>query len=41
MSIEDEEKLSLFESFGFKGLGSGESFDLGSRDVGTTRLELA
>ena len=41
VSIEDEEKLSLFESFGFKGMGPGESFDLGSRDVRTIRLELA
>ena len=41
VSIEDKEKLSLFESFGFKGMGSGESVDFGSRHVGTIRLELA
>ena len=41
VSIEDEEKLSLFESFGFKGMGSGESLDFGNRHVGTIRLELA
>ena len=41
VSVEDEEKLSLFESLDFKIAGEGESFDLGGRDVGTLRMELA
>ena len=39
ISVEDEEKLALFESAGFKSVGAGESFDLGGREVGTVRLE--
>lgn len=41
VSVEDDEKLALFESAGFSGAGAGESFDLGGREVGTLRLELA
>lgn len=41
VSVEDDEKLSLFESAGFKNVGSGKSFDLGGRAVGTLRMELA
>ena len=40
VSVEDEEKLSLFESVGFKSAGQGKPFDLGGRNVGTLRLEL-
>ncbi len=40
VSVEDEEKLSLFESIGFKTVGKGESFDLGGREVETLRLEM-
>ena len=40
VSVEDEEKLSLFESLGFRNVGPGESFDLGGRQVGTVRCEL-
>ena len=41
VSVEDEEKLSSFESLGFKIGSMGESFDLDGRDVGTLRMELA
>ena len=41
VSVEDDEKLALFESAGFDRAGVGESFDLGGREVGTLRLELA
>ena len=41
VSVEDEEKMSLFESLGFKTAGPGEPFDLGGRDMSTMRLELA
>ena len=41
VSVEDEEKLSLYESIGFKIAGKGESFDLGGRGVNTVRMELA
>ena len=41
VSVEDEEKLSLYESAGFRSIGAGESFDLGGRDVSTLRMELA
>ena len=40
VSVEDEEKLALFESVGFRNVGADESFDLGGREVGTLRLEL-
>ena len=40
VSVEDEEKLSLFESVGFRDVGADESFDLGGREVGTVRLQL-
>ena len=39
-SVEDDEKLALFESVGFTRAGNGESFDLDGREVGTVRLEL-
>ena len=39
VSVEDEEKQSLFESLGFRNTGPGESFDLGGRHVATVRLE--
>ena len=41
VSVEDEEKLGLYESIGFKNVGAGESFDLGGRAVSTLRMELA
>jgi GNAT superfamily N-acetyltransferase len=41
VSVEDEEKLALFESAGFKNIGPGEPFDLGGRQVGALRMELA
>ncbi|MYA61555.1 MAG: GNAT family N-acetyltransferase [Dehalococcoidia bacterium] len=41
VSVEDDEKLALFESAGFKIAGEGESFDLGGRELGTLRIELA
>ena len=41
VSVEDDEKLALFESVGFSGVGAGEPFDLGGREVATLRLELA
>lgn len=41
VSFEDEEKLSLFESVGFKQTGQGEPIDLGGRQVRTLRCELA
>ena len=41
VSVEDDEKLALFESAGFKIAGKGESFDLGGRELGTLRIELA
>ena len=40
VSVEDEEKLALFESVGFRNVGADESFDLGGREVGTLRCEL-
>ena len=40
VSVEDDEKLALFESAGFSSAGNGESFDLGGREVATVRLEL-
>lgn len=41
VSFEDEEKLSLFESSGFRDAGQGEPIDLGVRQVRTLRCELA
>ena len=41
VSVEDDEKLSLFESAGFKNIGPREPFDLGGRAVGTLRMKLA
>ena len=40
VSVEDEEKLSLFESLGFENTGQGDPFDLDGRQVGTLRCEL-
>ena len=41
VSFEDEEKLALFESIGFRQTGQGEPIDLGVRQVRTLRCELA
>ena len=41
VSFEDEEKLALFESSGFRQTVHGESLDLGVRQVRTLRCELA
>ena len=41
VSFEDEEKLALFESMGFRQTGQGEAIDLGIRQVRTLRCELA
>ena len=38
VSAEDEEKLALFESLGFRWSGAGESFDLDGREVESIRL---
>ena len=40
VSVEDEDKLTLFESLGFSHAIEGDPFDLGGRQVGTVRLEL-
>ena len=40
VSVEDEDKRSMFESVGFKDSGVSISFDLGGRQVGTRRLQL-
>ena len=40
VSIEDDEKRSLFESLGFRNTGPGEPFDLGGRQVATLRSEM-
>ncbi len=40
VSVEDEDKRSMFESIGFRDSGGGISFDLGGRQVGTHRLQL-
>ena len=40
VSVEDEDKLTLFESLGFSCVTEGEPFDLGGRQVGTVRLDL-
>ena len=41
VSFEDEEKLSLFESAGFRHTGQGEFIDVSGRQVRTLRCELA
>ena len=41
VSVEDDEKHSQFEAAGFMDVGTGETFDLGGRQVGTVRLALA
>ena len=41
VSVEDEEKSSLFESAGFRKSGPGQPMDLGGRPVETQRMELA
>ena len=41
VSFEDEEKLALYESIGFRHTGQGEPIDLGVRQVRTLRCELA
>ena len=40
VSVEDEEKLSLYELAGFRSIGAGESFDLGGRAISTLLTEL-
>lgn len=40
VSVEDEEKLSLYESIGFNTGAKGESFNLRGREVETLHLEL-
>ncbi len=40
VSVEDEEKRSMFESVGLTDAGTGESFDLSGRQVSTHRLQL-
>ena len=40
VSVEDDEKLALFESEGFRMVGAGGTFDLGGREVATVGLEL-
>lgn len=39
VSVEDEEKLSLFESQGFRQIRSGEEFDLDGRKVPSIRMD--
>ena len=41
VSVEDDEKHSQFEAAGFMDVGTGETVDLGGRQVGTVRLALA
>ena len=41
VSVEDDEKRSLFESVGFRYTSPGEPFDLGGRQVSTLRYDLA
>ncbi len=40
VSVEDDEKVAMFESAGFRSVGEGEPFDLGGRQVSTLRCEL-
>ena len=39
LSVEDEDKRSLFESLGFKVAGEGEAFMLGERQVPSVLLK--
>ena len=39
VSVEDEEKQSLFESLGFRTTGPGEEFDLDGRRVASIRMD--
>ena len=39
LSIEDEDKRSLFESLGFEVVGQGEVFTLGEREVPSVLLK--
>lgn len=41
ISVEDEDKQSLFESLGFRKVGTGDFFNLDGRRVGSVRLEKA
>lgn len=41
ISVEDEEKLALLESLGFRNVGKAEDFDMDGRAVGALRLELS
>ena len=40
VSVEGDEKRSLFESVGFRNAGRGEPFDLGGRQVAGLRFQL-
>ena len=39
LSVEDEDKQSLFESLGFEVAGEGETFTLGERQVPSVLLK--
>ena len=39
LSVEDEDKRSLFESLGFEAAGEGEAFTLGERQVPSVLLK--
>ncbi|MCZ6678140.1 MAG: GNAT family N-acetyltransferase [Candidatus Poribacteria bacterium] len=41
VSIEDEDKRSMFEGLGFRQIGVGEAFNLGERQIESVRLEKA
>jgi len=41
VSVEDEEKLALLESLGFRNVGAAGDFDMDGRAVGAQRLELS
>jgi len=41
VSVEDEEKLALLESLGFRNVGDAKDFDMDGRAVGALRLELS
>jgi hypothetical protein len=41
VSVEDEDKEALFESLGFRKVGTGDFFDLDGRRVESVRLEKA
>jgi hypothetical protein len=41
ISVEDEEKMALLESLGFRNVGGAEDFDMDGRAVGALRMELS